>query len=129
MEKYSAIFSRDALDDLFPKDRSNQFFDALFGDASEGAYDIVLEFVGAPADNTLHFKLLLKQRPGKCLACNLTYGLPEVFSRHPILDIAGVAAKIATLIGHPTDQTEWKLGTTQSTSSELHSIPFTVRLH
>lgn len=128
MSKYSEVFSRDALDTLFPKDRSNQFFDALFGDASEGAYDITLEFDGTTDNNTLNFKIHLNQRPGKCLACNLTYGLPEVFSRHPVLDFAGVAAKIADLIGHPTDKIEWKLGTTQSTSKELHSIPFTIRL-
>ena len=125
---HSAVFTRDALDKLFPANRSNQFFDALFGDASEGSYDIVLEFVGAPSNSSLNFELHLKQRPGKCLACNLTYGLPEVFSRHPLLNIAGVAADVAALLEHPADKTEWKLGSTQSTSSELHIIPLTITL-
>ena len=36
------IFSPTTLATLFPPERSNEFFDALFGDADEGAYDIAL---------------------------------------------------------------------------------------
>ena len=36
--------TRESLDQLFPPDRSDRFFEALYGDISEGAYDIVLEF-------------------------------------------------------------------------------------
>ena len=125
---FSQIFSRDILDKIFPSERSNDFFDALYGDASEGAYDICLEYSGNSADNILNFELHLKQRPGKCLACNLTYGLPEVFSRHPLINIAGVASEVAKLVKHPEDKVEWKLGITKSNSSELHTIPLSVTL-
>jgi len=82
-ESFDGIFTQDVLKKLFPEDRADQFFDALFGDAEEGAYDISLEFKGQ-SQNKLEFEFHLKQRPGKCLACNLTYGLPQVFSRHGV---------------------------------------------
>ena len=66
---YSALFSQDKLDSLFPLERSNAFFEALFGDSDEGAYDIRLTF--KECQNTkLLFALELHQRPGRCLACN-----------------------------------------------------------
>ena len=80
------IFTQETLNTLFPADLSDQFFDALYGDAEEGAYDIRLVFNGLDNGN-LNFEFQLDQRPGKCLACNLTYGLPDVFSRHPIINI------------------------------------------
>lgn len=36
------VFTPECLNDLFPIQRTNDFFDALFGDAEEGAYDIRL---------------------------------------------------------------------------------------
>ena len=85
---------------LFPPERSNDFFEALFGDADEGAYDIALRYSGYDAaSNTLRFYLDLHQWPGKCLVCNLTHGLPEVFSRHPIVNIKGLTADVAKLLG------------------------------
>lgn len=128
MTDYSAIFTRESLDRLFPAERSNHFFEALFGDASEGAYDISLEFSGASNHNSLDFELHLKQRPGQCLACNLTYGLPDVFSRHPMINIAGVAAEVAQLLNHSADNIQWKLGATKSISSALHIIPLKITL-
>ena len=119
------IFSNEKLAELFPPTRADAFFDALFGDASEGAYDITLHFAGQQGDE-LRFELRLSQRPGKCLACNLTYGLPEVFSRHPIIDIAGVARAAAAAMGRPL--AEWHLGCTTELSPELHMIPLMVRL-
>ncbi len=65
------------MSNLFPKDRTNDFFEALFGDAEEGSYDISLAYAGDNG-NTVNFELQLRQRPGCCLACNLTYGLPQV---------------------------------------------------
>jgi len=118
------IFNQETLLQLFPKARSDEFFEALFGDASEGAYDICLEFVGTPNTTTYNFALHLKQRPGKCLACNLTYGLPEVFSRHPGLNIKGLAAELAVKLGYAPEQISWKLGVTKSISNALHVIPF-----
>ena len=77
------ILSQDRCEQLFPHDLADRFFEALYGDTEEGAYDIRLKFKGQKQDR-LEFEFQLKQRPGKCLACNLTYGLPNVFSRHPV---------------------------------------------
>ncbi|MBE0585258.1 MAG: pancreas/duodenum homeobox protein 1, partial [Desulfofustis sp.] len=84
----AALFSSQTCSTLLPPSRADEFFEALFGDAEEGAYDLALAYVGSHG-STLRFDILLKERPGHCLACNLTYGLPQVFTRHPILDIAG----------------------------------------
>ena len=125
-ESLAELFNPESLQQLFPKARSDEFFEALFGDASEGAYDICLEFASNPDPKTYKFELHLKQRPGKCLACNLTYGLPEVFSRHPGLNIKGLAAELAVKLGLPPEQVTWKLGVTKSVSKALHIIPFIV---
>jgi len=100
MTQYADIFNQEMMNTLFPKDRADQFFEALFGDAEEGSYDISLAYTGAN-ENTIHFELQLHERPGCCLACNLTYGLPQVFSRHPIINIQGVAQKISAAVGKP----------------------------
>lgn len=122
------IFNEDMLTELFPPERADQFFDALFGDPAEGAYDIRLQFKKyAAASNTLHFELHLCQRPGKCLACNLTYGLPDVFSRHPVINIAGLVQEIDKRIADCACG-EWKLGSTQSVSNSLHIIPLRITL-
>lgn len=126
-QDYHQIFTPEALARIFPPGRADEFFEALFGDASEGAYDITLAYLGyQPADRTLQFELQLHERPGKCLACNLTYGLPEVFSRHPLLNIKGVTDELAALLGEHVRK--WRFGTTQSRSSQLHVIPLTVTL-
>ena len=119
-------FSREILVRLFPPDKTDSFFDALFGDSKEGAFDIGLNYSGCEGEE-LNFELLLKQRPGKCLACHLTNGIPEVFLRHPIIDIQGLVRKIGELVGSPK-QPEWKLGQTQQISQELHVVPLTVGL-
>ncbi len=41
------ISSQDYLDKLLPMEISDQFFEALYGDASDGAYNIRLEFISA----------------------------------------------------------------------------------
>lgn len=127
MSDFKDLFSQENLDSLFPEERSNQFFDALYGDADEGAYDIRLGFKGA-ADNTLKFDIELHQRPGKCLACNLTYGLPEVFSRHPIVDIKGLVARIDDLLVDHAQCDAWQLGATREISRQLHVVPLTINL-
>jgi len=126
---YNDLFDQQTLATIFPADRADQFFEALFGDASEGAYDISLAFVEhRSADNTLLFELHLSQRPGCCLACNLTHGLPTVFSRHPVININGVVAEIDKLIGDSLSCKEWRLGGTNSVSSALHTVPLTINL-
>jgi len=121
------LFSTEALRTLFPAERADQFFEALFGDAEEGAYDISLAFAGQ-SGNTLNFTLELHERPGRCLACNLTYGLPEVFGRHPVINIKGLVEEINTLLAGKATCTGWKLGATHSVSKKLHTIPLTVSI-
>ena len=122
------IFSTEKLNGLFPKDRSDHFFDALYGDASDGAYDISLRFKSAK-ENMLQFEFQLKQRPGKCLACNLTYGLPEVFSRHPVINVAELVKGIMRLLNKNTDPARWKIGATREISQKLHVIPLDIFFH
>ncbi|PIE71519.1 MAG: pancreas/duodenum homeobox protein 1 [Deltaproteobacteria bacterium] len=122
---YATVFSADVIDAIFPKDRADQFFDALFGDAEEGAYDISLAFKGETAGR-LEFEFQLSQRPGKCLVCSLTYGLPDVFKRHPIININGVVAAIGKTLNLESADMEWELGRTREISRAIHVIPLSV---
>jgi hypothetical protein len=128
-EDYSLIFSQDVLSRLFPRDRADQFFEALLGNATEGAYDIQLAFRGHDPDKRkLFFELRLKERPGKCLACNVTYGLPQVFSRHPVINLKGLVREIETLLNGSAKCVDWTLHGTQSVSRDLHVVPLTLTL-
>ena len=124
---YATIFPQHVLDAIFPAERADSFFEALFGDASEGAYDISLAYCGDAPDR-IDFEFRLSQRPGRCLACNLTYGLPEVFKRHPVIDVAGVVRQIEKTIGNGKRCEHWTLGRTQEVSSQLHVLPLTIVL-
>ena len=125
----NGLFTIDILNNLLPPDRADVFFDALFGDMDEGAYDIKLQFNNYIAEkNILTFELHLTERPGKCLACNLTYGLPEVFSRHPLINIQGMVEKIEVMLDGQAKCLDWKLGSTQTESDNLHTIPLTIYL-
>ncbi|MGB5993158.1 MAG: pancreas/duodenum homeobox protein 1 [Desulfobacterales bacterium] len=124
---FDKLFATDVLKQLFPKDRSDQFFDALYGDVEEGAYDISLEFIGSRG-NRLEFMLRLTQRPGKCITCSLTYGLPEVFTRHPIINIKGLVQNIGALLDGSDQVADWQLGPTQEVSDVVHVIPFVINL-
>jgi hypothetical protein len=124
---FDKLFATDVLKQLFPKDRSDQFFDALYGDVEEGAYDISLEFIGSRG-NRLEFMLRLTQRPGKCITCSLTYGLPEVFTRHPIINIKGLVQNIGALLDSSGQVADWQLGPTQEVSDVVHVIPFVINL-
>lgn len=113
------IVTQDFLDSLLPPEKSDQFFEALYGDASEGAYDIRLECLSVGSKRiVLAFNLI--QRPGKCLVCNLTYGLPTVFQRHPLIDIKGMVRKIEA---SGLKISGWRLGETEENSPSLHVIP------
>ena len=124
---YQQLFSKTALENLFPEDRSDRFFEALYGDSAEGAYDIRLAFAGQTGQQ-LDFEFHLHQRPGKCLACNLTYGLPGVLGRHPVIDVKGLVAKIDSLLDGRAACVGWEIGRTREISQELHVIPLTVKL-
>lgn len=126
-KRFNDMFTRDVLKKLFPEERADRFFDALLGDASEGAFDIGLEFKEHVQDR-LEFELHLKQRPDKCINCSLTYGLPAVFSRHPIINISGLIQDIEQLLKGRAKCIDWQLGLTREFSDELHIIPFTVLL-
>ncbi|MCP4764536.1 MAG: pancreas/duodenum homeobox protein 1 [archaeon] len=114
----ASVFTHDFLDELVPLNLSDQFFEALYGDASEGAYDIRLEFVSADITQIV-LCFALGQRPDKCLACSLTYGLPNVFSRHPLININGMINKIEA---KGMKIKNWRLGNTEEKNSDLHTI-------
>ena len=124
---WHAVFGRDVLQALFPAERADRFFDALFGDAAEGAYDIRLRFSGASGDR-LEFEFHLIQRPGKCIDCSLTYGLPQVFARHPVIDIKGLVQDVGRLLTGAATCTGWRLGRTREVNSGLHIIPLHLEL-
>lgn len=125
MTDAAQIFTPEFLDEIFPPSRTDAFFEALFGDAEEGAYDIRLRFEKhVPGELTFAFQL--HQRPGMCLACNLTYGLPQVFTRHPVLAVGDLARTLGERIGRVP--ASWALGSTREISRSLHVIPFTVKL-
>ncbi|NTV13926.1 MAG: pancreas/duodenum homeobox protein 1 [Desulfobulbaceae bacterium] len=128
-DPFKAIFTPAILQNLFPVDRSDSFFEALYGDAEEGAYDIKLDYQGyAPNSRSLQFVFNLSERPGKCLACHLTHGLPEVFSRHPVIGIADLVNKINGLLGGQAECGDWQLGSTQNLSRKLYGVPLIIKL-
>lgn len=128
-DPYKDIFTPPVLHDLFPAERSDSFFEALYGDTEEGAYNIELAYQGyAPNSRSLHFVFNLLERPGKCLACHLTHGLPEVFARHPVIGVADLVGKINDLLGTKGECGEWQLGSTQNLSRRHYGVPLIIKL-
>ena len=125
--EFSALFTEDWLQHILPPEKTDQFFDALFGDAAEGAYDIALAFKQGSPDK-LEFEFQLTPKPGRCLACNLTYGLPEVFARHPVINVKGLAADIARRIGSHIRIAQWHCGETVEYTPDLHAIPLVLEI-
>ena len=113
----------DFLKDLFPPQRTDAFFDALFGGAEEGAYTIVLK-TRTESETAVEVAMELHQRPGKCLMCSLTYGLPAVFKRHPIINAKGIASAIAEKMGWA--DYSWDIGQTHEEGPQLHWLPLRV---
>jgi hypothetical protein len=127
--EYQTLFTAEVMEKLLPLQRADQFFEALYGGLEEGAYDIRLIFKGHdPGRNSLEFELELQERPGKCLACNLTYGLPQVFSRHPVLNLNGVVLEIEKVLQGKARCRSWSLGRTNPRTRTVHVIPFTLTL-
>lgn len=120
-----SIYTAEWCRNVFPPERTGEFFDALFGDPEDGAYNIEFVFAGDNGDS-LEFCFNLHQRGNQCLACNLTYGLPKVFERHPVINSAGLAQAAADASGRKLK--EWKIGGTQEESKALHKVPFYVWL-
>ena len=128
-DKYKHLFTPELLLELFPADRSNRFFEALYGDIDEGAYDISLEYDGYnDREHALNFLFKLTERPGKCLACNLTHGLPEVFSRHPLIGVAELVKEIDQRLGELADCGDWRLESTRTISRKVYAVPLIVTL-
>jgi len=128
-DQFQELFTEKTLRDLFPAERANVFFEALYGDVEEGVYDISLAYEGFSTEKkNLQFLLNLSERPGKCLACHLTYGLPEVFSRHPIINIAGVVKEIDKLLGDQANCGNWRLEPTRTVSRNLYAVPLTIEV-
>jgi len=125
MTNAEQIFNPTSLDEIFPPSITDAFFEAMFGDAEEGAYDIRLRFEGQGPEE-LRFAFHLLQRPGMCLACNLTYGLPQVFTRHPMLSVGKLAQTLAGRVG--AEPATWAVGSTREVSRSLHVIPFTIKI-
>ena len=117
------MFNQDFIDEVFPAERTGEFFEALFGGAEDGAYDIRLSFQ-EQQEKSIIFHFELHQRPNQCLRCNLTTGLPQVFQRHPIINAKGIAEKAAQVAGF--QDFSWKLGNTVQLSEQLHYIPLLI---
>ena len=117
---FDQVFTQNYLDTLLPRQVSDRFFEALYGDISDGAYDIRLEFISA-SEKRIVLAFNLTKRPGKCLVCSLTYGLPNVFSRHPLININNMVKKMEE---KGVRVKSWRLGDTEEDSASLHIIPF-----
>ncbi len=126
MTTQMSVLNQEMLDALLPAERSDAFFEALYGDIEEGAYTIKL-CARSVDDTNAHLAFELHQRPGKCLVCSLTYGLPQVFQRHPLINAAKIAKDVATALGWDAESVSFELGRTEEHGQELHSIPFVVK--
>lgn len=114
------VIDQQTLDELFPLYLSDEFFEAIYGDTEEGAYDIVLTCKSL-CDKEADFAFELRRREDKCLKCSLTYGLPDVFRKHPLLNIPGLAAKLANKLGWK--DFSWQILPVEEVSGDLHIIP------
>ncbi|MBI9082589.1 MAG: hypothetical protein JEZ11_03270 [Desulfobacterales bacterium] len=74
------------------------------------------------------FAFELQQRPGRCLACNLTYGLPQVFSHHPVINVAGLVAAIDKKLDGTANCQDWQICATEEIDRSLHRIPLVITL-
>ncbi len=123
------LLDDDFLASLFPPGRDNEFFDALYGGSEDGAFDISLIFYGVREQtDEIILAYKLTERPGKCMACSLTTGLPPVFRRHPIINVAGTAEKLAERIGDGWTLKDYDIGQTAPYAPKINIIPFFIRL-
>jgi len=119
-------FPQDVLDRIFPPEKTNAFFEAMLGDASEGAYDIRLIFQEIK-ENRVMFAFELTQRPDKCLACSVTYGLPQVFKKHRIIDTENIVNQIQGILGH-VKIVSWEIQPTRPIEQNVHLVPLHITL-
>ena len=123
------VITDEFLSQLFPPERADEFFEALYGGAETGAFDIALKLRGFnESENLLFLDFVLTERPGKCMACSLTYGLPPVFQRHPVININGMIKKIEEKLKEDWIAEEWSLGSTTVVSKDINCIPLVIKL-
>ena len=109
-------------------ERADEFFDAIYGGAEEGAFDIALGFGGFDeAIYEMRLEYRLTERPGKCMACSLTSGLPAVFRRHPLIDIEGTVQKIGERLGPNWTVLGWDIGHTMPSAPKVNVIPLRIK--
>jgi hypothetical protein len=120
-------FTQKTLDQIFPPEKTDAFFEAMLGDASEGAYDIRLIYQGMQ-NNVLQFAFKLIQRPDKCLACSVTYGLPQVFKKHRIIDTENIVNQIKAIIGNDCI-ISWELQPTMPIEPNVHLVPLHITIN
>jgi hypothetical protein len=123
------VITNGLLATLFPAERADQFFEALYGGAESGAFDVGLFLKGfSSSGNELLLEFRLTERPGKCMACSLTYGLPPVFERHPVIDIKGIMRTIGEKLSPYWQIDRWELGPTRPDAPRVNIIPLRVFL-
>ena len=114
---------------LFPPERADEFFEALYGGAESGAFDISLKYRGFnEAEQLLFLDFVLTERPGKCMACSLTHGLPQVFQRHPVINLKNIAGEIEKALSPDWRVKDWSVGPTTMVSRQVNCIPLVVML-
>ena len=122
------MISTESIKNLLPKERVKAFFEAFYFD-EEPAYDLELALGDFDEERRLlRLELRLLARPGQCLACNLTWGLPAVFKKHPILDLEGLVKETEKFLPKGLKVKSWELGPTEERSPELHVIPLLIYL-
>ena len=62
------------------------------------------------------------------MSCSLTYGLPHVFSRHPVIDVAGLVNEIDQMLDGTYRCGAWEMGRTQEIDRSSHAVPLKIAL-
>lgn len=126
----SALIKEDKLNELFPPGKDNEFFEAFYGGSEDGAFDIMLYFENYnPKNSELFFEFRLKERPGKCMACNLTYGLPSVFEKSPVINLKGIISGIDAMLKPHYEIQEYNLGKTTPKAPKVNAIPLIIKIN
>lgn len=125
MPEARELFTEEWAKTVFPPERTEAFFDALYAGAEEPAFDIALRFV-KEENHEYEFSFDLLAKPDRCLVCHITYGLPHVFSRHPIINIKGIVADIGAALQKSPEEMAWELKATTEESPTLFRIPLVV---
>ncbi len=119
----------DFLSLLFPPGRDDEFFEALYGGAEDGAFDIRLTLEGVREEaGEVVLAFTLTERPGKCMACSLTYGLPPVFERHPIINLKGILDGVSQRLAPDWKVEGYKIGATAPKAPKVNIIPLAIQV-